>query len=198
VLGLGLTALVGLARVADDDAASASAPAGAPSRVLDGSEPAAAAASTRSADTRGSPRVPAALGALAPLESDVVALTHARAAALAAGDLLGLLRVTVPGSPAALADLDRFADRPAAQGRAPGSAPSDAPEGAEAGPVGLRVERVSVLEPDDDGHRVLLVAAVGPVGTLDAVPARGVVLSLAGDAGAWRVRDVTGAPADAP
>jgi hypothetical protein len=37
---------------------------------------------------------------------------------------------------------------------------------------------------------VLLVAAVGPVGTLDDAPARGVVLSLAGDPGGWRVREV--------
>jgi hypothetical protein len=147
------------------------------------------------------PGLPPVLAAADPrtrLEGDVVLLTRSRAAALADGDLLRLLRVTVPGSPAALADLDRYArlHGPAAVpagDREPGSA--SATPGAS---VAIRTERVSVLAADEEGARVLLVAAVGPAESLDVTPSRGVVLSVTDRAGTWRVQDVAAAPSDAP
>lgn len=147
----------------------------------------------------GAPGVLTAVGSDERLEGDVVVLTRSRAAALAEGDLLRLLRVTVPGSPAALADLHQYARLHAA---APGASSGEATTGS--GPsgagesVGVRVERVSVLPPDEDGARVLLVAAVGPGGQLEATPARGVVLSVTDGAGTWQVREVTAAPPTAP
>lgn len=133
----------------------------------------------------------------ARLEAEVVVLTRARAAALAEGDLLRLLSVTVPGSPAALADLTRFAGLHAGAGAEDPGSTSRVPGDSQARPLEVRVEHVAALPADPQGHRVLLVAAVGQEGGTTATPARGVVLSLTADAGTWRVREVAAAPAGA-
>lgn len=117
-------------------------------------------------------------GAAERLAGEVLVLTRARADALAGGDLLRLLSVTAPGSPAALADLGQFAAlHPADRGRT-----------AADGSVAVRVEDLRVLSIDGQEARVLLVAAVGHAA--DGGAARPVVLSLAGEPGAWRVTDV--------
>lgn len=190
VLGLGLTALLAVGEGA---------------AVLGGPSAAGVDATTSAA---GAPGVLTVVGSDERLEGDVVVLTRTRAAALAGGDLLRLLRVTVPGSPAALADLHQYARLHAgAPGAAPGPASGSVPPGEPStgsggsgagGSVGVRVERVSVLPPDEDGARVLLVAAVGPGGQLEATPARGVVLSVTDGAGTWQVREVTATSPTAP
>ncbi|WP_225754634.1 hypothetical protein [Actinotalea sp. Marseille-Q4924] len=130
---------------------------------------------------RAAPYRTAALGAR--LESEVLLLTHARAAALTHGRLLPLLRVTEPGSPAAAADLALFTGR---HGSPSGTAAAGRPSGQV--PVEVRVEELAVLASDEDSSRVRLVAAVGTRG--QETTARGVVLTLSAESGVWRVRDV--------
>lgn len=183
VLGIGLTTLLGRGLHADDAA-------GGPDAA--GSGLAAGAVVPGPAPVVREPAVLADSGADVRLEGDVVVLTRMRAAALVDEDLLRLLRVTAPGSPAALADLAQFARLRAA---ASSSASVPGAGRAGAGSVELRVEQVSTLEADEHGARVLLVAAVGPGDVAGPTSARGVVLSLTDRAGVWQVRDVTAAPA---
>lgn len=184
VLGIGLTAFFG----------TGLRPAGPPGGADDGGAP-ADTVRPGPALVPGRPVVLADPGTDALLEGDVVVLTRMRAVALLEEDLLRLLRVTAPGSPAALADLAQF-------GRLRVAASSSAPEGGadrvRAGSVDLRVEQVSTLESDEHGARVLLVAAVGPGDVAGPTSVRGVVLSLTDRAGVWQVRDVTAGPSVTP
>jgi hypothetical protein len=172
VLGAGLAALVLLGR---DGAAADAVPQGAPGGMH-----------VLAPGLVGDPVPPRVTDPDARLEGEVVMLTRARAAALARGDLLRLLGVTVPGSPAALADLTQIIRR-LDLGGAVGT-PVRVP--ASGAGVDVRVDHVRAL-PADDGARVLLVAAVGAGD--EPAEARGVVLTLSTVAGTWRVTDVEAA-----